>query len=75
MNELTVRIRVPREAGAAILDSIKPELDLDTHGRSAVELTYDRELTLHITAKDLHALRAATNTYLRWLDMCLKLTK
>ncbi|MFH1055956.1 MAG: KEOPS complex subunit Pcc1 [Candidatus Altiarchaeota archaeon] len=75
MNEFTVSIKVSEDVAKACLKSIKPEIDSDTYGRSKVELKYDGELTLRIEAKDLHALRAAANTYLRWLDMCIKLAK
>jgi tRNA threonylcarbamoyladenosine modification (KEOPS) complex Pcc1 subunit len=75
MNELVVRLQIPQEAAEACLNSIKPEVESDIHERSSVELKYDGELILRITAGDLHALRAAANTYIRWLDMCLKLVK
>lgn len=73
MNELTVRHPAQRDKAEAVLASIKPEIDSELHERSTVELTYDKDLILHITAKDLSAMRAAANTYLRWLDMTLKL--
>ncbi|MFH0861527.1 MAG: KEOPS complex subunit Pcc1 [Candidatus Altiarchaeota archaeon] len=75
MNELTVSLKVPKEAADAVLKSIKPEIDADIHERTDISLTYDKELILRIEAKDLHAMRAAANTYIRWLDMCLKLAK
>jgi len=73
MNELLVSLKVKPEVARVCLDSIKPEIDADMHGRSTVELSYDKELVLRISAKDLHAMRAAANTYIRWLDMCVKL--
>jgi len=73
MNELVVRLQVPREAAEACLESIKPELGFGVRERSSAELSYDGELMLRVRARDIHALRAAVNTYLRWLDMCLKL--
>jgi tRNA threonylcarbamoyladenosine modification (KEOPS) complex Pcc1 subunit len=75
MNELSVRIQVPRVRAEACLASIRPELEAGAHDRSTVELSYDGELILDVTARDLHAMRAAVNTYLRWVDMCLKLTE
>ena len=74
MNELVVRLPAGREAAEACLNSIRSEIDSTAYDRSSVDLVYDGELVLHIKARDLHALRAAANTYLRWLDMCLKLT-
>ena len=74
--ELTVRLQVPAEVAEATLNSIHPEIESDLHERSSVELKYEgQELVLHIKAKDLHAMRAAANTYVRWLDMCTKLTQ
>jgi tRNA threonylcarbamoyladenosine modification (KEOPS) complex Pcc1 subunit len=75
MNELTVSVQVPEETAKAILKSILPEIDSDGYGRSKVELTYNKELILKISSPDLHALRAAANTYLRWLGMCVKLAE
>ena len=73
MNELKVRLPVSGGKAEAVLASIKPEIDSELHDRSKVQLNYDKELILHITAKDLSAMRAAANTYIRWLDMSLKL--
>jgi tRNA threonylcarbamoyladenosine modification (KEOPS) complex Pcc1 subunit len=76
MNESILSLKVPSDAASACLNSIKPEIDSDVHGRSIVELRADGEgLLLRITANDLHAMRAGVNTYVRWLDMCLKLAK
>jgi tRNA threonylcarbamoyladenosine modification (KEOPS) complex Pcc1 subunit len=75
MNELTVRLKIDEDAAKACLSSILPEIDADTHERTNITLKYDKELILHISAKDLHAMRAAANTYIRWLDMCVKIAK
>ncbi len=76
MNTLTVRVKVPVEAAEAVLQSIKPEAESDAYQRSEVSLSYeDCEIVLNAKAGDLHAMRAAANTYIRWLDMCLKLTE
>jgi len=75
MNELTVNLKVSKESADAILRSIRPEIEADIHERTHISLAYDGELILTITAKDLHAMRAAANTYIRWLDMCMKLVK
>ncbi len=74
-NELAVELDVPRDVAEACLESIRPEIDADVHTRSEVTLKYDGRLTLLIRARDLHALRAAANTYFRWLDMCLKIAR
>jgi len=72
-NHLTVRLNVPENVAKTVVSSILPEIDSDSYGRSDVRLSYDGALILDISSPDLHALRAAANTYLRWLDMCLKL--
>ncbi len=74
MNEFLFTVEATPEVAEAVLKSLTPELEENTHERSKVKLTYDGELTLHITSDDLHSMRAAVNTYLRWLDMILKLT-
>jgi tRNA threonylcarbamoyladenosine modification (KEOPS) complex Pcc1 subunit len=75
-NELTVTVKVPGEVAQATLQSIRPEIESDLHGRSNIELAAKAGmLVLSIRAADLHALRAAANTYVRWLDMCTKLAK
>ncbi|MBD3388440.1 MAG: hypothetical protein GF416_05160 [Candidatus Altiarchaeales archaeon] len=74
MNTLEVRLSVPADKAEACLSSIQPEIDSELHDRSSVKLEYDKELILTVTAKDLHAMRAAANTYIRWLDMSLRLT-
>ena len=73
MNELVVSVKVHNGIGRACIGSIAPEMLSDMHERSKVELSYGRELVLRITAKDLPAMRAAANTYIRWLDMCTRL--
>jgi len=75
MNELVVRVQAPDRQAEACLKSLGPELDSAVYERSSAELSYDGELVLRIKARDIHALRAAANTYLRWLDMCLKLAE
>jgi len=76
MNEFVLRLRVTQEAANACLRSILPEIESDIHGRSTCELKIvEGGLVLRITATDLHAMRAAVNTYVRALDMCLKLAK
>jgi tRNA threonylcarbamoyladenosine modification (KEOPS) complex Pcc1 subunit len=75
-NELTVTVEVSDAAADAIMASVLPEIDSDTHERTAIKMSRQGgRLALTIRAKDLHAMRAAANTYLRWLDMCAKLAE
>lgn len=74
MNELTLTFEADKKTSNTILSSILPEIESDIHERSTIELmSSDADITLRITASDLHAMRAAANTYIRWLDMCVKL--
>jgi tRNA threonylcarbamoyladenosine modification (KEOPS) complex Pcc1 subunit len=76
MNELTVEAEAKSEVHDAILASIQTEIDEDTHKRSKIKIKSEKDkIILQITAKDLTALRAAANTYLRYLDMALKLAR
>jgi tRNA threonylcarbamoyladenosine modification (KEOPS) complex Pcc1 subunit len=74
MNELIFTVEASPEAAEAVLKSVAPELSENARERSKAELSYDGGLSLHITSDDLHSMRAAVNTYLRWLDMALNLT-
>ena len=71
MNELLVTLELPKETAETCIKSIRPEAENDIHERSQVELHYGGGLlVLRITATDLTAMRAALNTYLRWIIMC-----
>ncbi len=74
MNSLTVEVEADKKRAETILASILPEIEADIHERSSVGISYDGRIRLTITAKDLTAMRAAANTYVRWLDMCMKIT-
>jgi|GEM_PF-1265289 len=73
MNSLTVEIDAGEEKARAVISAIHCELESDTHERSTVKIDYDGKLVLSIEAADLAAMRAAANTYLRFVDMCMKL--
>ena len=73
MNELSINIGMPKQAAKICCEAMGVEIDAvgDEMQRSRVGATYDEGgLNLHITAKDLNALRAALNTYFRWVGMC-----
>ncbi len=76
MNLLEVTINVPSEVADVCCRSIEMETKSDALRRS--EITLDRDgnfMNLKIRARDLTALRGSMNTYLRWIAMCLNLTK
>jgi tRNA threonylcarbamoyladenosine modification (KEOPS) complex Pcc1 subunit len=76
ISSLIVRIKLPAEAAEVCCKAIEAETAADMVHRSVVTISHDNNtLTLEIEAEDLTALRASMNTYLRWADMCLTLTK
>lgn len=71
MNRLEVRLELPAKAAETCRRSIEIEAGNASIERSTVEITSDGGvLRLIIKAHDLVALRAAMNTYLRWVGMC-----
>jgi tRNA threonylcarbamoyladenosine modification (KEOPS) complex Pcc1 subunit len=76
INRLTVRIETTQDAAEACERALEKETAADMLRRSTVSIRLDDNiLTINIEADDLTALRGSMNTYLRWADMCLTLTK
>jgi len=76
MNTLKVEITVPKEIADACVSAVKPETDSEALTRSKIDLEETNGgLRLAIYASDLHALRAAANTYLRWIIMAAELAR
>ena len=67
--EATVRIPVrPRELLEATLKALEPEASAPPTTRFKVKVWGEGEsLIIHIKAKDTASLRAALNSYLRWV--------
>ncbi|MFZ2455148.1 MAG: KEOPS complex subunit Pcc1 [Candidatus Altiarchaeia archaeon] len=75
MNELSVRLEVPAETAQVCCASVGLEAQSEALSRSKVELSCEKDaLILNVSAQDLGAMRAAVNTYLRWIIMCCDLT-
>jgi len=72
--EASISIQVD-EALAKVLDgSLTPEAERPSSARSSVSLEPSGSLLeLRIIASDVTALRAAVNSYLRWVDAILDL--
>lgn len=71
MNLLEAKIQVPSDVAEVCCKAIKMETKSDTLHRSEITLDHMKDsLNLRIKAKDLTALRASMNTYLRWIGMC-----
>lgn len=68
--EATVRLRFSSSKKMkTVFDALKPETDSSLKIRSITELTMEgKSLVLNVCANDTVALRAALNTYLRWLS-------
>ena len=74
MNELLVTLQLPKETAETCIKAIGLEVENDVHERSKVDLKYGNGiLVLVIKSKDLTSMRAALNTYLRWIIMCSNL--
>lgn len=57
----------------ALVNALKPELNKQITTRSHTTLTKDNLfLVLHVEANDTVALRAALNSYLRWINTTIK---
>ncbi|RJS67971.1 hypothetical protein CW680_00815 [Candidatus Bathyarchaeota archaeon] len=65
----TIRISLPSERESAIIyKALKPETESSPTPRSKVNIDKDgKTLTLTFKASDTTALRAAVNSYLRWI--------
>jgi len=76
MNTLELEFHAPEEQAKAILRSINIEAEKDFHSRSKVSFEYsDGKVVMRVFASDLSAMRAAVNTYLRWIIMCDSIIK
>ena len=60
-----------------ILKALKPEVNSSPSERATVELSLkeDKILDVNITASDATSLRAAVNSYLRWIMLSLDVIK
>lgn len=75
MNTIEVAIKAPEHSVQICRKAVSMEAKSDALSRSEVVLSGSGGcLKIVITATDLGALRAALNTYLRWINMCLTLT-
>jgi len=69
---LQVKIEATQGEGEIVLGAVGPEVDSLMSSRAAVGLKAETGwLLLDVSAKDMVALRAAVNTYLRLIDVAL----
>lgn len=76
MNRLEVYLKIPAHAAEICRRSVEIETQSEALLRSKVELSCAGEgLKMTVDAADLSSMRAALNTYLRWISMCVDLTE
>ncbi|HUV54487.1 MAG TPA: KEOPS complex subunit Pcc1 [Candidatus Krumholzibacteriaceae bacterium] len=73
-----VRIKVPEEVVEAVLDALSPEVESPSSERSSTDVRRGVDgIVISTEASDTTAMRAAVNSYLRWvqgiLDMLSKI--
>ena len=68
----TVHVEVPAGISGIIDESLAPEIERPTSERSNVTVSSETgEVVISIEASDIVALRAAINSYLRWVGAIL----
>ncbi|MEM1574423.1 MAG: KEOPS complex subunit Pcc1 [Nitrososphaerota archaeon] len=64
---------IPEKEASIILKSLLPEIMNPATNRSKINLLIrNGELLMDIEAKDMTALRAALNSYIRWINMIIE---
>lgn len=58
-----------------VVESLKPEITHKIPKTSATISLSDKTLDMEIEAKDVSSLRAACNSYLRWINTALNVKK
>lgn len=74
MNVFEASLTLTEGKALLISESLGLESDGTSHERSKTKVKPEGDrLEIRIEAPDLHALRAAVNTYLNWVMMCDRL--
>ena len=75
MRQIEMVFKLDSEEQASIIDrSLQPEMKKDIPN-TTINLIRDKNtLTLSISAKNTSALRAASNSYIRWIHTALNVT-
>ena len=67
-----VRVLVPEGVSGLIGESLSPEVESPSSGRSSVAVSVEGcGVVISVVASDIVALRAALNSYLRWVGAIL----
>lgn len=73
--EFVLEMDTPEEA-RIIFNSIKPEIDFEQNERSKTDIRLDsNEIFINIESRDVVSLRASINSYVRWINLSLKILK
>jgi len=69
-----IRVDIPDEMVEAILDALRPEIESPSSERSVIDVRKSINGIVIVTeASDTTAMRAAVNSYLRWVQGILDL--
>ena len=69
-----IRVDIPDEMVEAILDALRPEIESPSSERSVIDVRRSINGIVIVTeASDTTAMRAAVNSYLRWVQGILDL--
>jgi KEOPS complex subunit Pcc1 len=64
---------IPEKEASIILKSLLPEIKNPATNRSKIDLLIrDGKLLMNVEAKDMNALRATLNSYIRWINMIME---
>lgn len=68
----SAKMKLPKELASIIGDALLPEVERPTSDRSRVSVETGIDVVkISIEASDISALRAALNSYLRWIESIL----
>ena len=70
MQELVIEEKIPRDRVERIFRALSVESGREIP-RTKVKIECGNSLKIKIIAEDVHALRAAMNSYLRWLQLAI----
>jgi KEOPS complex subunit Pcc1 len=72
----SIQLSVPESLSKLIQESLSPEVEHSISERSNVVITSKNcDVSIFIEALDIVALRAAINSYLRWINTILDIVK
>lgn len=65
-----------RDEAEIIYNSISPEIEYEDNDRSkAIISLKDNSIVISIRSKDIVSLRASINSYIRWINLSIKILK